>query len=166
MIAVAKIVKPIGIRGEVKIQLLTDHAHRLEQLDSIWIGHQEQTAVEYHLRFVRRDAKHCVVSLKEVDSVEPANGLRDQYCFIADENSIQPDEGRYFIDAVIGCEMKTLEGKLVGAIVDVLKLPANDLWVVQSGNKEILIPAVKAIVKEIDIRQKRVVIDSPEGLLE
>lgn len=172
LIAVAKIIKPIGIRGEVKIQLLTDDVQRFAKLTSVWIGglarrgEQEQSAAEYTIRSFHQDAKRCAMSLQGIETVEAAETLRNQFVFVSNHETIQPNAGQYFIDDVIGCEMMTHDGKYVGTIVDVLKLPANDLWVVRNGEKEILIPAVKAIVKDVDVKQKRVVIDSPEGLIE
>ncbi len=165
LIAVAKIIKPIGIRGEVKIQLLTDDGERLSLLASIWIGKDEKAVREHKILRVRQDVKQCVATLQGVETVEAAEVLRDQFLFIPKDEIVLPKEGRYFVDDVLGCEMATQDGKQVGTIVDVLTLPANDLWVVRNGEKEILIPAVKAIVKEVDVKQKRVVIDSLEGLI-
>jgi 16S rRNA processing protein RimM len=166
LIAVAKIIKPIGIRGEVKIQLLTDESERLSNLTSVWIGKHEGSVVERKVLRVRQDVKQCVAAFQGVETVEAAELLRDQFLFVSQNETVLPKEGRYFVDDVLGCEMATQDGKRVGMIVDILTLPANDLWVVRNGKKETLIPAVKAIVKEVDVKRKRIVIDSPEGLIE
>jgi 16S rRNA processing protein RimM len=166
LIAIAKIIKPIGIRGEVKIQLLTDECDRLLHLTSVWIGKHEESVVERKILRVRQDVKHCIAAFQDVATVEAAEDLRDQFVFVSKGETMQPEAGRYFVDDVLGCEMASQEGKHIGTIVDVLILPANDLWVVRNGIKETLIPAVKAIVKEVDVKRKRVVIDSPEGLIE
>jgi 16S rRNA processing protein RimM len=166
LIAVAKILKPIGIRGELKIQLLTDESERLLLLRSVWIGKKEQAATEHKIFRVRQNAQQCVAAVQGIETVEAAEMLRDQFLFVPSDEIVPPRTGRYFVDDVLGCEMATQDGRHVGTIVDILTLPANDLWVVRNGKNEVLIPAVKAIVKEVDVMQKRVVIDSPEGLIE
>jgi 16S rRNA processing protein RimM len=166
LIAVAKIIKPIGIRGEVKIQLLTDEINRLSHLTSVWIGKQQQAATEHKILRVRQDVKQCLAALQGIETIEAAESLRDQFLFVSQDETVPPKEGRYFVDDILGCEMATQKGEQVGTIVDVLTLPGNDLWVVRNGQKEILIPAVKEIVKEVDVKRKRIVIDSPEGLIE
>ena len=70
------------------------------------------------------------------------------------------------MDEVMGCEVVTEEQVDVGIITDLLSLPANDVWVVRNGAKEFLIPAVKAIIRKVDIKMKRVTIYALEGLLE
>jgi 16S rRNA processing protein RimM len=67
---------------------------------------------------------------------------------------------------MIGAEVRTDEGKTVGRIVDVLTLPANDAWVVRTNGTDVLIPAVKAIIKHVDLERRTVVIHALEGLFE
>jgi 16S rRNA processing protein RimM len=67
---------------------------------------------------------------------------------------------------MIGCSVEGEDGSNIGTLTDVLKLPANDVWVVRSGEKEILVPAVKEFVCSIDEAHKRIVIHVIEGLLE
>ncbi|HVN49293.1 MAG TPA: ribosome maturation factor RimM [Bacteroidota bacterium] len=166
LIAVAKIIKPIGVRGEIKLQLLTDDSERLKLLASVWIGKREQAVTEHKVLCLRQNVKQGVASVRGVETLEAAEALRDQFIFVSNHEIMQPNAGRYFVDDILGCAMVAQDGKQIGTIVDVLALPANDLWVVKNGKKEILIPAVKAIVKEVDVKQKRVVIDSPEGLID
>jgi len=70
------------------------------------------------------------------------------------------------MDDIIGCEVVTEEQMKVGIVADLLSLPANDIWVVQNGKKEFLIPAVKAIIRNVDVKMKRITIHALEGLLE
>jgi len=70
------------------------------------------------------------------------------------------------MDDIIGCEVVTEEQMKVGIVADLLSLPANDIWVVRNGKKEFLIPAVKAIIRKVDVKAKRITIHALEGLLE
>ncbi len=94
------------------------------------------------------------------------NELRNRYLFVPKEESIKLRPGSYFMDDVIGCEVVTEEQMKIGIVTDLLTLPANDVWVVRNGAKEILIPAVKAIIRKVDVKKKRITIHALEGLLE
>ena len=82
------------------------------------------------------------------------------------KDAVKLQNGSYFVDDVIGCEVVTEEQMIVGVITDLLSLPMNDLWVVKKDAKEILIPAVKAIIRQVDIENKRITINALDGLLD
>lgn len=81
-----------------------------------------------------------------------------------------PGEGELYHFEAIGLTVRTTDGATVGRVVEVMPLPASDLWVVESSpdgvGREILIPVVGAIVKEIDLGERVAVIDPPRGLLD
>jgi 16S rRNA processing protein RimM len=166
LVAIGRISKPIGTQGEVRVLPLTDDQRRFENLKSVLVGHEETTAVVRNILSSRIDAKYVVVKFNGIENVEEAKKLRDQYLFIPKENAVKLRTGSYFVDDVIGCEIVTEEQVKVGIVTDLLKLPANDLIVARSGLKEILIPAVKAIIRQVDIEKKRITIHALEGLLE
>ncbi len=82
------------------------------------------------------------------------------------EDAVKLRDGSYFIDDIIGCEVVTEEQTIVGKITDLLSLPMNDLWVVKKDAKEILIPAVKTIIRQVDIENKRITIHALDGLVD
>jgi 16S rRNA processing protein RimM len=166
LIAIGRIAKPIGTRGEVKILPLTDDTKRFEDLRSVLVGSEENASVQVKVVSVRIDAKQAVFCLDGFDSVEKAESLRDQFIFVPKENKVRLHEGSYFIDDVLGCRVITEEQKYVGIVIDLLKFPANDIWVIKSDEKEILIPAVKAMIRQVDVANKRITISDLEGLIE
>ncbi|MBI3578540.1 MAG: 16S rRNA processing protein RimM, partial [Ignavibacteriales bacterium] len=72
----------------------------------------------------------------------------------------------FFIDDIIGMTVVSEEGEPIGTVKDILQTPANDVWVVQNGTKEVLLPAVKEVIKTVDLKRKEVVIHVMEGLLD
>jgi 16S rRNA processing protein RimM len=166
LIAIGRIAKPIGTRGDVKVLLLTDDQKRFEGLRSVFVGDNEGSALPRDITSLRIDAKQVVLHFGGFESVEEAEQLRDQYLFVPQEESVKLNAGSYFVDEVIGCDVVTEEQKNVGIVTDILALPANDIWVVRNGEKEILIPAVKAIVRRVEIEKKRITIHALEGLIE
>jgi 16S rRNA processing protein RimM len=166
LIAVGRISKPIGTQGELKILPLTNEKQRFENLQSVWVGHTAANVEQRDVCAVRIDAKQIVVSLIGVETLQEAEAFRNKYLFVPKEQSVQLRSGNYFIDDIIGCEVVTEENVNIGIVSDVLSLPKNDLWVVRKGKKEILIPAVQAIIRKIDIKIKCITIHALEGLLE
>ena len=166
LIAVGRISKPVGFRGEVKVLPLTDNKQRFADLQSVWVGSDETTVENFAIIAVRINARQIVVSFKGIETSDKAEGLRDKYLFVPKEKAVKLRSGSYFVDDVIGCEVMMEGHKKVGVITDLFALPENDVWIVWNGVKEILIPAVKAIIRHVDVEKKCIVINELEGLLE
>jgi 16S rRNA processing protein RimM len=75
-------------------------------------------------------------------------------------------EGHYYIHELVGLTVKTMQGEKIGTICDVIQTPAQDVYVIDAGEKEIMIPAVKQFVKRINIQKNEMWIDPIEGLIE
>ncbi|MBF8248294.1 MAG: 16S rRNA processing protein RimM, partial [Bacteroidetes bacterium] len=85
---------------------------------------------------------------------------------VEDKDSVRPREGSFHAHEIIGLSVSTAKGREIGKIEDVWKLPANDIRVVRKGTVEVLIPAVKAIIKNVDLGRQIVVIEEIEGLID
>ena len=166
LIAIGKVSKPIGTRGEVKILPLTDEMQRFVHLHSVYLGYHEAKTELINILNVRIDSRQIVLSVQGIETVEEAKKITGCYLLVQKENAVQLKDGCYFIDDVIGCEVLTEEQKNVGVITDLLTLPMNDVWVVRKGTKEFLIPAVKSIIRQVDIENKCVTIHALDGLLD
>jgi 16S rRNA processing protein RimM len=166
LIAVGRITKPVGTKGELKVLPFSDAHDRFADLKSVWVGFDESGTKRSDIVKVRIDAKKVVIGLRDIETADAAAELRGQYVFVPKENAVRPRKGSYFVDDIIGCEVFTEEQKAVGVVKDVFSLPANDVWSVWNGEKEMLIPAVQAIVRAVDTGKKRIVIHAVEGLLE
>ena len=166
LIAIGRISKSIGTQCELKVLPLTDDKQRFAGLQSVWVGHDATRVEQRDIRAVRIGAKQVVVSLNGIDTPHEAKEFRNKYLFVPKEKTIKLRTGSYFMDEVIGCDVVTEEQMNVGIVADLLSLPANDVWVIRNGTKEFLIPAVKAIIREVDVKMKRITIHALEGLLE
>ncbi|MBI3586910.1 MAG: 16S rRNA processing protein RimM, partial [Ignavibacteriales bacterium] len=89
-----------------------------------------------------------------------------QYIFISAKDVVAPAKGSFFVDDIIGMEVVSEEGEKIGMIKDVIQVSAHDIWVVGNGAKEVLLPAVKEIIKSVDPKRKEMVIHVMEGLLD
>jgi 16S rRNA processing protein RimM len=166
MIVIGRISRCVGIRGEVKIVPLTDDPERFAGLETVWVGPDESRAEQCTIATVRTTRSGVVLKMREIGSRLAAEMRRGSYVYVADANALKPPPGSYFIHDIIGMEVSTDQGELVGVVKDVLKLPANDVWVVVRGKTEILLPATKNVIVSVDVRRRVVVIHPMEGLLE
>ena len=157
------IAKPQGIRGEVKINSLTERLERFLDLKEIYLEDKGEY-LHFNVKGTRLAGECAFLFLEKIYSRTDAELIRGKYVCVKREDAIELPEGRYFIFDIIGCDCVTQEGKILGKIVDVLQPGANDVYVVKAPKGEILIPAVKAFVLDIDVKQKKVTVN--EKMLE
>ncbi len=104
--------------------------------------------------------------LEGITDVNLAEPMRGKNVF-ADENGLPPPaENEFYFRDVIGCEVIATDGRRIGVVEDIIATGANDVFVVRDGDKEVLVPAIEDVVKEIDVAAKRVVIEAIPGLLD
>jgi len=144
----------------------TDSSERFELLKQVWIGEDERTGTKFEVNGVRFAGSGVVLKLGGIESRSEAERLVGKLVLIPDEEKVLPAAGSYFIDDVVGLNVVTEEGKQVGVVCEILRLPSNDLWQVDTGSGVISIPAVKEFIRKVDLPSKTVVIHAIEGLLD
>ena len=165
LVAVGRIVRPQGRRGEVRVEPLTDAPERLGELRECWLvppADGERQAVES----VWLQGRVPVVKLVGCDTISDAETLVGRLVTIprAAVKPLPPD--RYYAFDLVGCAVETPEGVGLGTVAEVLVGPEHDYWTVQRGDRAWLLPAVAAIVERVDLAARRVVVRPPEGLVE
>lgn len=166
LVAIAKIVKPRGLRGEVVADILTDFPDRFENLDSAVGVFGDGTRAELKIENFRFQKGRVLLSLAGYDSIEKAEALRDVELCIPESAVAELDEDEYFDWQLEGCDVETIEGEPVGKVREVMRTGGTEILVVDSGTREYLIPFAESICPEVDIAAKKIRIDPPEGLLE
>jgi len=151
--------KPQGLKGEIKVEPLTDDINRFYDLDWVYIRDSKMGVRQIPIRGIRVQKDHVYLSLEGVTNRDQAEQLRHQYLWIDREHAVKLPEGFYFICDIIGCQAYDLQGVLLGEVVDVLQPGSNDVYVIKGNGKEILVPALRSVVKKIDIQEKRILID-------
>ncbi|MBI3587080.1 MAG: 16S rRNA processing protein RimM, partial [Ignavibacteriales bacterium] len=121
-IAVGRISKGVGLRGEVKVQLLTDDPQRFSKLKSVWIGETEENAEKLTIESSRIQGSGVVLKFKEIDSRTAADTKHGQYIFISAKDVVAPAKGSFFVDDIIGMEVVSEEGEKIGMIKDVIQV--------------------------------------------
>ncbi|HZJ82999.1 MAG TPA: ribosome maturation factor RimM [Clostridia bacterium] len=165
-LSVGYVLKPQGIKGEIKVESLTDNLERFDKLSVLYIKCQEgYDPIEIVAR--RYSGKFVYLSIKGYDDMNAAEKLRGQYLWIPREEAKKLPEGSFFIADLIRCNVYTQEEEHLGSIKEVIHTGSNDVYVIKGVKGEILIPALKKVVLNVDIEAKRMTVDSLklEGLL-
>lgn len=165
-LSVGYVLKPQGTKGELKVQPLTDDMERFEDLDVLYL--QEETKYS-PLRIIGRRyrANHVFLKLRGYDDREKAERLRGKYLWIPREMARTLPENTFFIADLIGCAVETEKGEILGKIERVLETGSNDVYLIKGSKGEILIPALKKVVVQVDIAGRKITVKAEEleGLL-
>jgi 16S rRNA processing protein RimM len=167
LVVIGEIARPHGLRGEVRVMPLTDDPGRFERLQAcvLWDPARDQRQSRA-ITAARRQAGAVVLSLAGCSTVEAARSLTGRLVAVPESQALPLGPGRFYPWQLEGCRVVTEAGQTVGRVTGIQASPAHDLWIVQDGAREHLIPAVPAIVADVDLAAGRVVIRPPEGLLE
>lgn len=154
--------KPWGYRGELKVQILTDFPERFASLRNVFLG---DDAKPFSVERAHRHGQAVLLKLKGVDSPEHAARLRNQDVLVPTEEAVSLPEGKLYLYQLIGLSVRTTAGEPLGHVADVLETGANDVYVVNDGTREILLPAIPSVIKHIDLETREMVVELLEGLI-
>jgi len=157
-----------GVRGEIKVQILTDDPHRFGLLKQVYIGLEDQEPVPVPLLGYRLHKGNALLRLASVDDRSTAETLRGYLIQVPREEALPLEEGEFYEYQIIGLEVRTVVGESLGEVVEILYTGANEVYVVRSavpGIRELLIPAIADVIQEIDLPGGQIIVELPEGLL-
>lgn len=163
-LSIGQIINVHGFRGEVKVYPLTNDMNRFKKLKEVYVEENNQL-VKYEVENVKLLSNTAVVKLKGVDSEEAANRLRNSYMKVDRKSAVSLPEDSYFICDLIDMDVYDEDGLFLGNIKDVFQTGSNDVYVVRTTGKDILVPALKEVVKEVDLKNNKMVVKLPEGLI-
>ena len=162
---VGQIVNTNGLKGLLKINPFTDDITRFERLKTILVEHKKEL-LEFEIESVRYQKKQVLLKLKGIDTIEEAEKYREDYVKINRNKEEKLPEDTYYIVDLIGLDIYTVGGELLGKLDDIFSTGSNDVYVVKnSEGKQILLPAISDVIKNIDLEQKKIVVNLIEGLL-
>lgn len=162
---IGEIVNTHGVKGEVKVLPLTDNPKRFEDLKWVYID-KVSSMEKVHINEVKYLKSFVILTLKEISDMNAAEALKGLFLKVDRENAVTLPKDSFFISDLLECEVFELEGKRLGVLKSILKTGSNDVYVVKNeNNKEILIPALKSVVKDISIQNRKIIVSLPEGLV-
>lgn len=166
LITIGKAVKPWGLKGEMKIEPMTDFPERFSGLQSVHLVSPSGKELVCEVKAVRYAGGIPYLLFKGFDSPERAKTLNGWFIQVPGEAAVPLPEGTYYWHELIGMEVFSEADEKIGTIIDVFETGSNDVYVVKRGGKEVLLPATREVIKQIDRKTRRMVIHLMEGLLE
>ncbi len=166
-VAVGSITGAHGIRGEVKVQVLTDYPERFRPGATMLIG-TEGMARTMEIAAVRQHHQSLLVKFAAVDSRNVAETLVGLLLMIPEDQMMPLGEHENYAHDLLGLRVETSDGRYLGQVTDILATGANDVYVVSrpEGQTEVLIPALRDVVRAVDLSSGVMVVVLPDGLLE
>lgn len=158
---VGKIVNTHGLRGEVKVVPWTDYPEVFEDISGVYLPDGTPLTV----KGVKYQKNNIILKFSELNHIDEAERLKGKVISASREELGEPDG--YYIADLIGLEVVTSDGEVVGKISDVFKTGANDVYEVErKGAKPLLLPVIESVIKDVDLENARVTVNLLDGLLD
>lgn len=165
LMEIGQIVNTYGIKGFLKVVPYTDDITRFEDLKSIYVE-TKNSLKTFIIEEVKYSKNLVLLKLKGIDDINTAEIYKNCYLKIDRKDAVELPEDSYFIIDLIGITVYTDNNKELGNIVDVYSTGANDIYVVKNElGKQVLIPAIGEVIKNVDIKNKKMIVHLIEGLI-
>ncbi len=166
LVAIARIVKPRGIRGEVSADVLTDFPERFEDLETVIALFPNGERRDLKIEDFRFHQNRILLSFNKIDSIEKAEELRNAEICVPESEAVALEADEFYDWELIDCTVETVEGEKIGTVKELMRTGGTEILVVAGNEKDFLIPFAETICKEVDIENKLIKVDAPEGLLD
>jgi 16S rRNA processing protein RimM len=162
---IGKVVALFGVQGELKVLLMTDIPNRFTELEAVYPAPAHAPRRIESVRPYKGDL--IILKLEGVDDANAAEALRNVDLDIPLDELAKLPPDIYYQHDIIGLLVKTVDGQGVGQIVDIMPTGGNDVYEIRRpGGGQVLIPAIKEVVKQVDLRRHVMYIDPIKGLLD
>lgn len=162
---VGQIVNTFGVKGMLKVMPFTDDITRFEKLKTVYICKKNEME-EVEIEEVKYQKNLVLLKIKGIDNMNEAELKKGSYLKIHRKDAIKLPKDTYFIADIIGLDVYTDEGILLGKVDDIYNTGSNDIYVVKDElGKQILLPNTKEVLKEINLEQGRVIVHLLKGLI-
>lgn len=162
---IGQIVNTFGIKGMVKVKPFTDDITRFDRLDKVYVE-SNKIKKQYEIEEVKYHKDLVLIKFKGIDKVEDAEFLRNCYLKVDRKDEPELEEGTYYIVDLLGLDVYSDEGNLLGKLDDIYNYGSSDIYVVKDElGKQLLLPAISDVIKEINLEQKKIVVHILPGLI-
>jgi 16S rRNA processing protein RimM len=150
----------------LKLLVYSRDPRDLERHRHFYIAGMQGITCEYQVEHCRVANQSAILKLQGVDDRNRAEDLRNQILLIREDQLPDTQAGEFFIKDLLGIQVVNQHGAIIGILTDVLELPAHDVYQIQCGQRELLIPAISDVVLEIRLAERIMVVRLPEGIEE
>lgn len=153
-----------GVRGEVKVFPTTDDMKRFKKLKEVLLDTGKET-LTLEIEGVKFFKQFVILKFKGYDNIDDIVKYRGKSLFVPRENAVKLQKDEYFIADLIGLKVVNEDGSFTGVLKDVMETGANDVYIVESQDgKEVLIPAIKDCILQVDFEKEQVLVHLLDGL--
>ena len=161
---VGQIVNTFGIKGQLKVKPFTDDMERFEELKTVYICKKNEMK-KVEIENVKYNKQCVLLKVKGIEDLTEAEKYKGLFLKIDRKDAKKLPKDTYFIADILGLEVYTDEGELLGKVDDIFPTGANDVYVVKDElGKQILLPSIPEVLKEIDLEKGKVIVHLIEGL--
>ena len=162
---IGQIVNTFGIKGMVKVKPFTDNIERFSNLEKIYIKNKSGQT-EYKIQEVKYHKNMVLIKFEGIENPEQADLLRNSYLIVDRETEEPLEPGRYYIVDMIGLDVFTDDNEYLGKLEDIYNTGSSDIYVVKNElGKQVLLPAIEDVIKNIDMDSKKVIVHLIPGLV-
>ena len=160
-----QIVNTFGIKGQVKVKPFTEDIRRFEDLSEIYVEKKNELKL-FIIEKINYNKNMVILKLKGIETLEDAEKLRNSYLKIDRDELEELPEGTYYIADLIGLDVYTDENKLLGKVDYIYNAGSSDIYIVKDENgKEILLPGIDEVLKQVDLENKKIIVHIIDGLI-
>ncbi|GAF66097.1 16S rRNA-processing protein RimM [Bacillus sp. TS-2] len=167
---VGKVVNTHGIKGEVRVIATTDFEEQRFAIGQELMLIDPDTKKEIIVKIAssRKHKNFTLLSFENLQNINYVEKYKGQSLYVSSKYLEDLEDNEFYYHEILGCQVLTEDGEELGKIKDILSTGANDVWIVQRKEKgrDILIPYIEQVVKEINVENKTIIIHVMEGLLE
>lgn len=165
MLQVGVVTTTHGVRGEVKVFPTTDDVNRFKKLKEVFLDIGKEK-VSLEIEGVKFFKQMVILKFKGIDTLDDAAGYRQAGLYVTRENAVKLKKDEYFIADLIGVSVYDEADRLLGSLEDVMTTGANDVYVIRmTDGRELLLPAIRQCILDVDVEQGRMKVHVLEGLL-
>lgn len=167
-LVLGRVLRPHGIRGELRMEILTAYPERIVPGKRLYIGpdtSRPDTAVVYVVSRARKHQHYLIMQVEGIDNRSAAELLRDQYIMVTPDEAVPLEEGEFYLFQLIGLTVRTDKDDLLGELTEVIETGANDVYVVRGPRGEVLLPAIDDCILDIDFDNQTMTVHLLDGLL-
>lgn len=155
-----------GLKGEVRVYPFTDRADRFEEIPKVRLLKQKSEPLELEIERVHYFKNMVLLKFRGVDRVEDAVKLVQSELWIDRDEAPDPGSDLIYVADLIGLTARDENGEVIGTVKDILQMTAQDLYVIDRGGKEVLVPNVPEFIRGINLKEGTVTVHVIDGLLD
>jgi 16S rRNA processing protein RimM len=166
LVTIGKIERPFGVRGEVKVQSLSDVPNRLEEVRKVTLVSPSGLVVTTNVTYARPGGRFYIMRFEAFSTPEEAAQFRGGVLQIPRAESPKLGTDQYYEYELIGMRVQDEQGRGLGILEEIWQVPSNPVFAVRQDGRELLIPATKRVIASVDREARLMIIRAHEGVVE